>query len=199
LRPGNNRSYFQKRFARASDRSARVSPGRRPAEQSAIQLNRQDCNRILPSVSTFGRSTCCCAMTCRFAAGDEKRPGTRSIGCGFLSRSLEFLSNLGIPLQDSPVFLNFYARHLENTLGRSGSSIMPGGNKTPRRRPHAPVGLPSKVPRIAFARRPVGLLGALIPEPAGARGSRRRSGTLVLPDRRLPYLRMRVDCRLGER
>ena len=34
--------------------------------------------------------------------------------------------------------------------------------------------------------------------PAGARGSLRRPGALVLPDRSLPYLRVRVDFRVGD-
>ena len=36
---------------------------RKTATQNAWQLDRQDCNRLLPSVSTLGGSSYCCAMT----------------------------------------------------------------------------------------------------------------------------------------
>ena len=81
----------------------------------------------------------------------------------------------------------------------SGKPITPGVKKAPRRPPHAPVGSLGKGPRISFARaRPDGFLGAQIPESAGTRGSLRCSGPLLLPQRCLPYLRMRVDFRVGE-
>ncbi len=41
---------------------------------------------------------------------------------------------------------------------------------------------------LICSRRPHGRLGSRVPEPAGTHGSLRRSGTLVLPDRSLPYL-----------
>ena len=71
----------------------------------------------------------------------------------------------------------------------SGKSITPGVKKAPRR--HT-----ARACRVAWqrsknfirSRRPHGLLGSQISEPAGARGSLRRPGALVLPDRGLPYL-----------
>ena len=81
----------------------------------------------------------------------------------------------------------------------SGSSIMPGVNKAPRRRTARTCRAARQRSKdFVCARRPDGLLGSQIPEPAGTRGSLRRSGTLGLPDRCLPYLRMRVDFRVGE-
>jgi hypothetical protein len=72
------------------------------------------------------------------------------------------------------------------------------------------VGKPMDEPRIAAllvahhrpgfirSRRPHGLLGSQVPEPAGARGSLRRPGALVLPDWSLPYLPVRVDFRVRD-
>ena len=81
----------------------------------------------------------------------------------------------------------------------SGDSIMPGVIKAT-----APAA--ARTCRVArqrskdfvCARRLDGLMGIQIPEPAGTRGSLRCSGKVVLPNWRLPYLRMRVDFRVGK-
>ena len=81
----------------------------------------------------------------------------------------------------------------------SGSSIMPGVNQCAAPATARTCGVARQRSKdFVCSRRPDGLLGPQIPEPAGTRGSLRRSGALVLPDRSLPYLRMRVDFRVGE-
>ena len=81
---------------RASDRSDRVSLGRMPAEWSAKQLNRQDCNRILPSVSTLGRSSYCCAMTCRLV-GELNMEDNTLVESSFSATINAPIENVDIP------------------------------------------------------------------------------------------------------
>ena len=125
------------------------------------------------------------------------------------------LEKLGVPRESDfylcgpPAFLEDFTAGLggwgvardrvHTEIFGSGKSITPGVKEVPRRLPHAPAGSPGKGPRISFARAgPHGLLGLQVPEPAGTRGSLRRPGALVLPDRSLPYLRVRVDFRVGD-
>ncbi len=114
------------------------------------------------------------------------------------------LETLGVPRESDfylcgpPAFLEDFKAGLggwgvavdrvHTEMFSSGKSMTPGVKEAPRSRPHAPAGSPGKGPRISFARRPDGLLGFQVPESAGTRGSLRRSGALVLPDRSLPYL-----------
>ncbi len=71
----------------------------------------------------------------------------------------------------------------------SGKPITPGVKEVPRRPPHC-AGRVARQGAKDFlcSRRPHGLLGRQVSEPAGARGSLRRPGALVLPDRRLPHV-----------
>ena len=115
------------------------------------------------------------------------------------------LEKLGVPRESDfylcgpPAFLEEFTAGLgswgvardrvHTEIFGSGKSITPGVKEVPRRLPHAPAGSPRRGSKnLICSRRPHGLLGSQVPEPAGARGSLRRSGALVLPDRSLPYL-----------
>ena len=107
-----------------------------------------------------------------------------------------------------PAFLRSFTRDLAGWGVASGrlhreifgpeDSVTPGISKAPARAA-APAG-----GRRRF--RPDGLLRAQrsrcamesgVPEPARVRRSLRRSGEVVVPDGRLPYLRVRIDRRVG--
>ena len=124
------------------------------------------------------------------------------------------LEELGVPRESDfylcgpPAFLEDFTAGLDGwgvagdrvhtEIFGSGKSITPGVAKAPRPHRTRLRGRRRRSKNFICSRRPHGLLGLQVPEPVGARRSLRRPGALVLPDRSLPYLRVRVDFRVGE-
>ncbi len=108
--------------------------------------------------------------------------------CGppaFLTELTAALQSWGVP----------YSRIHSETFGTE-SAVTPGIAAAAPKTPHPPAGSSGNwSENILYPERSVGAVGSTVSKPSRIRGSLRCSGQVVVPDRRLPYVRVRADRR----